>query len=153
MPDPGTFASTSEQARLIKRCTEVVSSDERIRAAWLAGSFAAGTADEFSDIDLHCAISDESVGWFREHWSDLARRISPVVLASPLSAAGVIGGYVITPEWQHFDIVMYPMAHFDSSRTGPMRPLLDRGGILPVEPIAPPGVFGAPYFPADSVNT
>ena len=153
MPDAGTFTPTSEQARLIERCTEVVSSDERIQAAWLAGSFAAGTADEFSDIDLHCAISDESADWFREHWSDLARQISPVVLVSPLSASGVIGGYAITPEWQHFDIVMYPIAHFDPHRAGPMRPLLDRGGILPAEPIALPGVFGAPYFPAGSVNT
>jgi hypothetical protein len=148
MKNSDEFAPTSEQARLIKRCTEVVSSDERIQAAWLAGSFAAGTADEFSDIDLHCAISDESADWFREHWSDLARQISPVVLAAPLSASGVIGGYVITPEWQHFDIVMYPMAHFAPDQVGPMRPLFDRGGILPAQPIATPPAIGAPYFPA-----
>jgi Polymerase beta, Nucleotidyltransferase len=152
MPDADSFTPTREQARLIERCTEVVSRDERIEAAWLAGSFAAGTADEFSDIDLHCAIRDESADWFREHWSDLARQISPVVLVSPLAAPGVIGGYAITPEWQHFDIVMYPMAHFDPGRSGPMRPLFDRGGILPTGPVAAPDVFGAPYFPADSVN-
>ena len=153
MKNSDELAPTSEQARLIKRCTEVVSSDERIQAAWLAGSFAAGTADEFSDIDLHCAISDESADWFREHWSDLARQISPVVLATPLSASGVIGGYVITPEWQHFDIVMYPMAHFAPDQVGPMRPLFDRGRILPAQPIATPAAIGAPYFPADSVDT
>jgi hypothetical protein len=153
MPDADTFTRASEQARLIERCIEVVSSDERIEAAWLAGSFAVGTADEFSDIDLHCAISDESADWFREHWSDLARKISPVVLATPLSASGVIGGYAITPEWQHFDIVMYPMARFDPYRVGPMRPLFDRAGILPTEPIALSSVFGTPYFPVDSVNT
>ncbi len=158
MPDPDIAnadaanrpAPTGEQSRLIERATEAVSSDERIQAAWLAGSFAAGTADEFSDIDLHCAITDDSADWFRQHWTELARRISPVVLASPIP--GLIGGYVITPEWVHFDIVFHPLARFDPHKTGPLRPLLDRAGILPAEPVAPADVHGPPYFPAGSVD-
>src|ERR1700735_5174702 len=109
-----TPVPTSTQAKLIERATEVASSDERIQAAWLVGSFAAGTAASFSDIDLHCAITDESADWFREHWTEVARQISPLVLATPLP--GLIGGYAITPEWMHFDIVMHPVAHFDASR-------------------------------------
>jgi len=144
------FAPTSEQAGLIERATEVVSSDERIQAAGLTGSFAAGTADEFSDIDLHCVISDDSAGWFREHWTDLARRISPYVLASPIP--GLIGGYVVTPEWLHVDIVMQPLAAFDPGQASPMRPLFDRNGILPATPVVAAGIDRAPYFPAGSVD-
>ena len=117
------------QARIIERAAEVTASDSRIQAAWLGGSFAAGTADEFSDIDLHCAISADSAGWFRGHWADLARQITPVVLTAPIP--GVIGGLVITPEWAHLDIVLHPVdpaAGLDPWRRGPVRPLFDRVG-------------------------
>lgn len=148
--ETNTPVPTSAQAELIERATEVVSSDDRIQAAWLAGSFAAGTADEFSDIDLHCAISDESADWFRAHWTDLARQISPVVLASPIP--GLIGGYCITPQWLHFDIVLHQAGGLDPKRTGPVRPLFDRAGLLPAEPVDPAGMDGPPYFPAASVD-
>ena len=146
--------ATAEQDRLIERAADVTASDERIRAAWLAGSFAAGTADEFSDIDLHCAISADSADWFREHWADLARQITPVVLAGPIP--GVLGGYVITPDWMHLDIVLHPVdtpAGFDSrSRGRPIRPLFDRAGLLPPETTTPADTSSAPYFPAASVD-
>jgi hypothetical protein len=146
--------ATAGQDRLIERAADVTASDDRIRAAWLAGSFAAGTADEFSDIDLHCAISADSADWFREHWADLARRITPVVLAGPIP--GVLGGYVITPDWMHLDIVLHPVdtpAHFDSrSRGRPILPLFDRAGLLPAGTAAPADPSSAPYFPAASVD-
>ncbi|HTU04221.1 MAG TPA: hypothetical protein VMG13_01600, partial [Trebonia sp.] len=146
--------ATAEQDRLIERVADVTAADGRIRAAWLAGSFAAGTADEFSDIDLHCAISADSVDWFREHWADFARRITPVVLAGPIP--GVLGGYVITPDWMHLDIVLHPVdtpADFDSrSRGRPIQPLFDRAGLLPPGTTAPADPSGAPYFPAASVD-
>jgi hypothetical protein len=41
------------QQELIARAGEIVRADERILAAWLAGSFAAGTADEYSDVNLY----------------------------------------------------------------------------------------------------
>jgi hypothetical protein len=154
-PDSGETTDgavpTSAQAWLIERATEVAQSDERILAAWLAGSFATGTADAYSDIDLHCAISDDSAPWFRDHWADLARQISPVVLASPLP--GLIGGYAITPGWLHFDIVMHQAGHFDSARAGALRPLFDRTGtLLPAETVAGPDPHGEPYFPAEVVD-
>ncbi len=142
---------TSAQARLIERATEVARSDERILAAWLAGSFATGTADAFSDIDLHCVISDDSAAWFRDHWADLARQISPLVLASPLP--GLIGGYAITPEWLHIDVVMHPAGQFDPLRARALRPLFDRTGtLLPAEAVTGPDPRGEPYFPAEVVD-
>jgi hypothetical protein len=146
-------APAGGQARLIGRAAEVAASDDRVQAAWLSGSFAAGTADEFSDIDLHCAITAESAGWFREHWADFARRISPVVLAGPIP--GVIGGYAITPEWLHLDIVLHPLdapAGFDPRRHGPVRPLFDRIGLLAADPAAAADVPASSYFPAASVS-
>lgn len=56
---------------VIRRAEEAVREDERIRAAWLEGSFADGSGGPWSDIDLHLAVPDEqfeafcreAVGW------------------------------------------------------------------------------------------
>ena len=45
---------------VIKRAVEVLERDERVAACWLEGSLARGTADAWSDIDLHVAVSDDS---------------------------------------------------------------------------------------------
>lgn len=136
---------------MISKAASVAAADDRIVAAWLGGSFAAGTADAFSDIDLHCAITDESADWFAGHWSDVARQITPLVLAGPIR--GVLGGFVITPEWLHLDMVFHRQSQCDPSALTSARPLFDRtGSLLPAERIAPGEPPGEPYFPADAVN-
>ncbi len=57
--------------------------DERVRAAWLEGSFALGTADAGSDLDLHLAVRDDAFDAFCDAartWIDGVRR--PVGLTS-----------------------------------------------------------------------
>jgi predicted nucleotidyltransferase len=45
---------------VIRRAVDVLDRDERVAACWLEGSFARGTADAWSDIDLHVAVTDDS---------------------------------------------------------------------------------------------
>jgi hypothetical protein len=147
----GATPPTGAQREMIEKACAVAAADDRIVAAWLDGSFAAGTADAFSDIDLHCAITDESADWFAGHWSDLARQVTPLVLAAPIP--GVLGGYVITPEWLHLDLVFHRRSQCDPSALTSVKPLFDRTGtLLPAEhrpAVDPPS---DPYFPADAVN-
>jgi predicted nucleotidyltransferase len=51
---------TEELSTLIEEASAVLARDERIVAIWLQGSFAAGTADAWSDVDLHIAVRDEA---------------------------------------------------------------------------------------------
>ncbi len=44
------------QSQTIREMATRLWQDERIRAIWLGGSFAAGTADQYSDIDLRVAV-------------------------------------------------------------------------------------------------
>jgi hypothetical protein len=120
------WGPTDAQLAIISRARAAAAADDRIVAAWLDGSFAAGTADAFSDIDLHCAVTDESAGWFSGHWSDLAKRITPLVLAGPIP--GVLGGFVITPQWLHLDLVFHPRSQCDPAALTSVRPLFDRTG-------------------------
>ncbi len=49
---------TGRKEEFIQRVREEASKDDRVRAAWLAGSYGNGTADEYSDIDLHLLIEE-----------------------------------------------------------------------------------------------
>ena len=49
---------------LLHRVTSILSSDERVVAAWLSGSFGRGEGDEWADYDLHLAIEDDALASF-----------------------------------------------------------------------------------------
>jgi predicted nucleotidyltransferase len=44
---------------ILNRVTSAFSADDRIRAAWLSGSFGRQEHDAWSDLDLHVAVADE----------------------------------------------------------------------------------------------
>jgi hypothetical protein len=47
------------QSSLINRLAESFAGDERILSCWLHGSFATGTTDKYSDIDMALLVDDE----------------------------------------------------------------------------------------------
>ena len=124
--------------------------DERIVAAWLGGSFGTGIADDYSDIDLHLLIADEHVDDFRTGWVAVAQTICPVVVTR--SIPGLIGGWAITPDWLHLDVICYPAGTFDPAGLRGCRPLADRVGILPIDATTRPKPLGQPYFPQEAVQ-
>ncbi|HEY1489002.1 MAG TPA: hypothetical protein VGF84_23040 [Micromonosporaceae bacterium] len=141
---------TPQQTELIERAAAVAAADDRVLAAWLGGSFGNGTADDYADIDLHLLVADEAFDDFRTGWIDLVATITPTVSTKPI--AGLVGGYAITPDWQHIDVVCHRRTGFDPASLLGCRPLFDDTGLLPTEPTPGPSPIGAPYFPADAVN-
>lgn len=148
-PLTGIRAATTEpQLALVEHATEVLRGDDRVIAAWLAGSFATGEADPWSDVDIHCCVHDDVPG---EAWRDVLASITPTVLATALPPP-VAGGYALTPEWVHVDILLRRRSEFDpATHAAGARPLFDRDGILAALPPAPP-VHVAPWFPRESVD-
>ncbi len=55
---------TEQAERLLEILTAWGERTPQVRALWLTGSFAAGTADRFSDIDLRGCIESEAFEWF-----------------------------------------------------------------------------------------
>ena len=82
---------------------------------------------------------------------DLARAIAPMVSVRPIGGA-VVGGYSITEDWQHLDIVCHPESTFDPAALRGCEPLFDRAGLLPGERTPGPSAYGEPYFPDDTVE-
>jgi hypothetical protein len=55
---PQLFRVRAARQALLDRITASLASDERFVAAWLAGSFGRGEADDFSDLDLSIVVAD-----------------------------------------------------------------------------------------------
>jgi hypothetical protein len=70
---------TAAQEDLIREATAVMEADERVLACWLEGSFAAGAADAWSDIDLHIAVADESWDGVLADRLPMIGRIRPIL--------------------------------------------------------------------------
>jgi len=90
----------------IEHATIALRADERIVAAWLVGSMAAGTADAYSDVDLRIAVAEDAYDAFVGEWQRLPDRLSPTVMRRKIGAPDspiVIG---ITPAWLRFDIAI-----------------------------------------------
>jgi hypothetical protein len=143
-------ATVTAQRALIERATVVLSSDDRVLAAWLVGGFAIGEADAFSDVDLQCTVRDDAVEGLQTAWLDLAQRIAPVVHAGPFG--GVIGGACITSDWLHFDIVFNAQSALDPQTVSGMKPLFDKAGLLPDHDVPRPDHRVEPFYPTAAVD-
>ena len=131
-------------AALVAACE----AEAAIRAAWVGGSLARDTADDWSDIDLHLLVDDpEEFGGGLAEWFG---RVLPVVLADEIP--GVSGGFLfVTPDWVHVDVIVHGRDGF--SQDGfPARVLLDPEGVVRDVPASAEQMVGEPYLPLDQVR-
>jgi predicted nucleotidyltransferase len=141
------------QQQVIERARTVLPDDERILAGYLVGSYGTGEADRFSDVDVHCVVTDDSLEWFEQNWADVLRSFTgPTVLADWIP--GLVGGLGITPDWLHVDLVIHSLSSFDRLQYDGVRVLFDRDGTLFPDGDQPPkgGRPGTPYWPERAVN-
>lgn len=126
---------------LLTKCID----DERIRSAWLEGSLARGLADDWSDIDLHLAVS-EPEDFAAVEWLD-----SQVRLVLSDAIPGLTGAFVcLTSDWIHIDLNVHSSEN-ELPSDGTRRILLDRDALFQDRPTAlrQPG---QPFFPAQDVQ-
>jgi hypothetical protein len=131
-------------AALVAACKD----DSAILAAWVGGSLARDTADDWSDIDLHLLVADAEAfgsgiaGWFA--------RSMPTVLADQIP--GVSGGFLfVTPDWVHVDVIVHGSRDF-SQADFPARVLHDPQGLLRDIPASAEQMVGEPYLPEDQIR-
>jgi hypothetical protein len=87
MSDDVPFAV--RRGQLVDRAVAILSTDARFPAGWLEGSLADGSADSYSDIDLHVSVVESA---WDEVWNsrrEVIERVAPI-LAS-LDIMGVFG--------------------------------------------------------------
>lgn len=131
-------------AVLLAACEE----DPAVLAAWVGGSLARDTADDWSDIDLHLLVAEpEDFGAGIAEW--FTRRM-PAVLADEIP--GVPGGFIfVTPEWIHIDVIVHGRRGF-SQDDFPVRVLMDPQDLLRDIPASAEQLVGEPYVPLDQIR-
>ena len=137
---------------LIELATQAARGDERIAAAWVSGSLASDFADQFSDIDVHIAVREEDFGAFAEAgWADFVSGLAPTVLTRSFQSGR--GGFAVTSDWMHFDVVVHRAGDQLFKGGAGIRPLFDRtGGLLPKASATGSVRRGEPYFPGKVVE-
>lgn len=113
-------------ARFVAACR----SDARVLAAFLGGSYAAGTADARSDLDLYAIISDAGYdSFFAERRAFVARLGEPYFLEDAHDHGGDVVCFMLADDTEG-ELELGRERHFAQLHTGPYRVLLDKRGIL-----------------------
>jgi predicted nucleotidyltransferase len=131
-------------AALVAACE----ADPAVLAAWVGGSLARGTADDWSDIDLHLLVAQPEE--FGSGIGDWFPPSMPVVLADEIP--GVPGGFLfVTADWVHVDVVLHGSESFSQDEL-PARVLLDARGLVREIPASAEQMVGEPYLPHAQVR-
>lgn len=113
---------------VVDRFIEVCRADERILAAFLGGSYASGTADKYSDLDLMFVTTDEAYEDFINEREALVRLLGEPLF---LDDFGLSHGYLfILSNGTEGEFWFGSESKFKDLYYGPYKVLLDKKGIL-----------------------
>lgn len=113
---------------IFDRLIEVTEPDQRIRALWLSGSLAKGTADGGSDLDIVLAVRDEDFDDFAADWRDWLATITPTLIAKELPfAKGCF--YSTAVGCERFDVISEPASKVSESNHRYRHVVFDRDGL------------------------
>src|SRR5215467_7790041 len=104
--------------------------DERVVAAFLGGSYARGTADEYSDLDFGLIITDEAYDDFLAGRQAFLHRLGEPVLLEVYTGGGADFVFCIFADGTEGELMLGRQSHFTHIHVGPYRVLLDKQGIL-----------------------
>jgi hypothetical protein len=124
---------------IFDRLLSVSEGDDRIRALWLSGSLAKGTADGGSDLDVLLAIRDDDFDEFAAHWRQWLAAITPTLIARELPNTN--GFYSTTTGCERVDVLYEPVSRLPSSPHRYRLVIFDRDGLDTIIP-APKPVAG-----------
>jgi len=115
---------------VVNRFVAACQADERVVAAFLGGSYARGTADAYSDLDLGLITTDEAYDDFFAAREAFIQLLSAPVFLEDYYGDGVDFVCFIFPDGTEGELVLGRESHFNHIHGGPYRVLLDKKDIL-----------------------
>lgn len=93
----------NRQWRAVRCVAEAAVRDEAVKAVFLKGSLAAGSGDEYADVDLYCLVESADLPAFLERRLDLLRQYGSLLYHSE---ADFVGPQVVAvfADGLHFDL-------------------------------------------------
>jgi hypothetical protein len=102
--------------------------DDRIIAGCLSGSYARGTADSYSDIDLDVITTDDAYEDFCANRKAFIRQLGDLLLFEDFDHPHL--AFFIFPDDSEGELVISRESQISDSHGGPYKPLVDKKGIL-----------------------
>jgi predicted nucleotidyltransferase len=118
----------SNHRDVINRSVAACQADERVVAAFLGGSYATGTADAYSDLDLYLITLDEAFQQFLAERRAFIRRLGDPLFLEGWSIPHLL--FYIFADGTEGELWIYPEGELDHVHIGPYKVLLDKKGIL-----------------------
>lgn len=115
--------------------TTKIKADDRIKVAWLEGSFGRGNADRYADLDVHLLLAEAALEPFKANAETWLSAIKPLVLFQWLFDGMLINA--LTEDGLRLDLVL----HAGDTITlpgGEARVLVDKAHCIQWEQHAPP---------------
>jgi hypothetical protein len=105
--------SVEQRDALRERVLQLAAEDERVVAGAAVGSLAAGTGDQFSDLDLTFAVTDEAaVDEVLADWTQTLVDDLDAVQLVDLQAGPTVYRVFVFPDALQFDLSLTPAAQF-----------------------------------------
>jgi len=115
---------------IMSRFVAACQADERVVAAFLGGSYARGTADACSDLDLYLVTTDEAYDDFFAGRQAFIRLLGEPVSLGDFNGYGFDLVTFIFADGTEGELAFGRESHFTHIHGGPYRVLLDKKGIL-----------------------
>lgn len=119
------------QTHFIESLTTAATTDPRIRAAWLTGSYGKGIADRWSDVDAHLLIDPTMIDDFRAGVRQWIEALAPLVLYRLLFGGEMVNA--MTDEGLRVDVWLHAGESADVVE-GQARILYAQTGVLTWQP-------------------
>jgi streptomycin adenylyltransferase len=113
---------------VLERFANVCSADERILAAFLAGSRASGAADEHSDLDLCLVAADDARDALWAQREQMVRALGEPLLLEDFDGDQTV--HFILADATEGELTFADLGHLTEASLGPYRSIFDRTGIL-----------------------
>jgi predicted nucleotidyltransferase len=122
----GSVAQQTVLQRFIEACRD----DPRVLAAFLGGSFAGGTADEYSDLDIYLVTTSEAYDDFFSERHSFMRRLGEPVFLEDFNTFGFDMLIFTYSDGVEGELALAPESQFEHIHGGPYKVLVDKKRIL-----------------------
>ena len=118
------------QQATLARFTAASQGDERVIASFLGGSYAAGTSDPYSDLDLYLITTDEAYPQFFSEREAFLRQLGEPVFQEDFNGFGFDMLIFIFSDGVEGELAFGRASAFDHLHGGPFMLLVDKKGLL-----------------------
>ena len=118
----------SNKRAVVKAFMDACQVDDRILAAFLSGSYARGSADRYSDLDLSVITTDESFSNFITQRNAFVKKLGPTVFIEDFDHPKSV--FVIMADGTEVELAFGSKSRLEHIHSGPYRALVDKQNIL-----------------------